>query len=96
MRKPTTIVVLNKIWQKKKKTLWEYIYYFTNVEVEVVGTKDNLKCWILKKGLRSDCMCRKNSVLEGAYSLNDMLYMAQPYININYEEYLIAKEGEKI
>lgn len=51
--------ILIGIMQKKKEVLVEYIYNFTKVAVGVGDSDDGLKCWIFKKGLRSDYTFRE-------------------------------------
>lgn len=54
-RKPTNMVVLIRVRQGKNETLWAYIDRFTKVGVDIGGSDESLKCWILRKVLRPDC-----------------------------------------
>lgn len=44
-----TIAVLNKIHQKNKEGIREYISWFTEAAIEVSGSNKGMKCWIFEK-----------------------------------------------
>lgn len=74
------MVVLRGIIKGKKETLGGYINHFTKVAVVVRGASYGLKCWIFKRGLRSDCMFQKKLMLKEVHNLKDLHNRIQSYI----------------
>lgn len=66
-----------------KEILRECIYRFKKVANEVGKTNNDLKCYIFKKQLRSDFMFHEKLRLEEVCSLNYILDMVQPCIDID-------------
>lgn len=69
---PKIITILNRIYQKKKEILWEYIDKFIKVVIEVGGSNERLKCWIFEKGLRKKCMLHENLGLGADGIMNEL------------------------
>lgn len=72
-QQPKPKVVLTRIQQEKKETLWG--------SYEVDGLNDKLKCWILDIRLRADYKFHKKLGLEGDISMSDLLTNVQLYIS---------------
>lgn len=92
-RQPTIMAMLSGITQGNKKTMQGYIYYFTKVAVVVGCIDEKLKCLIFEKGLRPDCMFRKNLGLKESHGLKDLLSRKKRYIN--HIAKLLAEGGDR-
>lgn len=90
---PAIISSLIDITQRKKDTLQEYVDQFMKVGVALGGTNDGLKCWMLKKGLILDWMFWEKIGLKGASGLNNLMNMAQTYINYEIELSVVVCRG---
>lgn len=84
------MVIIIRVTQGKKKTLYVCINHFIKVVV-VIGSYEILKCWIFEKSLGLDYSFKEKSVWKEVCNLNDLLCMVHTYIN--YEEKLLADEG---
>lgn len=75
------MAILSRVTQRKKKTLYEYIDYFTKMVVVKRRHEQWFKCWLFEKGLRLLCMLREKLWLEGLCNLGDFLNKAQYHMN---------------
>ncbi|MCH81529.1 hypothetical protein A2U01_0002318 [Trifolium medium] len=84
---------LSNIVQGKEESLRDYIERFTREAIEVKGTNDKLKCYILEKGLKSNTKFKEKLGLKEPQNMHDLLSRAQSYIN--YKEKMLRDKTEK-
>ncbi|MCH87577.1 hypothetical protein A2U01_0008450 [Trifolium medium] len=82
-RHPKTVVTLEAIYQGPDESLRNYIKRF-NKEAVQVNTTDNMKKYLLERGLRPRSDFAKAVGIEKPHTLDELLTKAQPYIQ--YEE----------
>jgi hypothetical protein len=87
------MTTLNAVIQDTRETLREYVERFIRADVEVSGTHDGLKYFILESNLRDDYKFKQELGLRVVKDMNDLPKGAQPYIN--YEEKKLAEEALK-